>query len=61
MGLLTHPGVARAFVGVALSLLLLLAFATVALGVVATLRMPHRPDDDHESDAMRGPTRGARP
>ncbi|MET9400942.1 hypothetical protein [Kitasatospora sp. NPDC002965] len=61
MGLLSHPGVARAFVGLALLLLLALAFATVALGVIATQRMPRRPDDEHESDPRYRPARGLRP
>ncbi|MFJ9694727.1 hypothetical protein [Kitasatospora sp. NPDC101183] len=37
----------RFFVGAALVALLFLALATVALGVVATLKMP-RPDDHDE-------------
>ncbi|MFE2726757.1 hypothetical protein [Kitasatospora sp. NPDC059327] len=41
MGLLNHPGAARALIGLALLLLVLLALATVALGAIATLRMPH--------------------
>lgn len=63
MGLLTHPGVARALVGLALLLLVFLALATVALGAIATLRMPHRLED-HESptgpsaEQERRPTRG---
>jgi hypothetical protein len=34
----------RLLIGLALLLLLLLAIAVVALGAIAVLRMPHRPD-----------------
>ncbi|MFI9360827.1 hypothetical protein ACIG5E_07165 [Kitasatospora sp. NPDC053057] len=35
----------RLLIGLALLTLLLLAIAVVALGTLAVLRMPHRPDD----------------
>ncbi|AUY52315.1 hypothetical protein [Streptomyces sp. CB01881] len=63
MSVLTHPGVARALVGLALFLLLLLAFGTVALGAVATLRMPRRPEGEDLVNAPaqeNRPTRGKR-
>ncbi|MFE7531368.1 hypothetical protein ACFU7Y_37530 [Kitasatospora sp. NPDC057542] len=52
------PGTATFLVGAAFAVLLALAFATVALGVVAVLRMP-RPDEQTAIEPEhRGPAGG---